>query len=177
MVASTVATKCNVGTEHGDRNLPKRCMLANPPCPSAWLGVWLVCGWVKGNKQYVRRHSSARRPHAATARLAAAAPRRTPVRQRPVRHASRTPGSVKKSSSTPWRTPAKELRAKHFLFDSVLGPDSSQTDVFHRMRPLVDSCLDGRNAEEFGRAYGVVLPRPGVRSPRVGVFAYVDSWK
>ena len=26
-------------------------------------------------------------------------------------------------------------------------------------------------------AYGVVLPRPGVQSPRVGVFAYVDSWK
>ena len=57
---------------------------------------------------------------------------------------------------------------RRFGFDTVLGPDSCQEDVYAEcVRPLVDSCFAGYNASVL--AYGQVRAArdPGPLPPRV----------
>ena len=63
------------------------------------------------------------------------------------------PAPVAKLSNTGERRPAgKRLEEKRFSFDRVFGPDSTQSDVYEEVSPVVMGVLDGYNACVF--AYG-----------------------
>ena len=63
------------------------------------------------------------------------------------------PAPVAKLSNTGERRPAgKRLEEKRFSFDKVFGPDSTQSDVYEEVSPVVMGVLDGYNACVF--AYG-----------------------
>ena len=63
------------------------------------------------------------------------------------------PAPVEKLSNTGERRPAgKRLEEKRFSFDTVFGPETSQSDVYEEVSPVVLGVLDGYNACVF--AYG-----------------------
>ena len=63
------------------------------------------------------------------------------------------PAPVTKLSNPGERRPAgKRLEEKRFSFDRVFGPDSTQSDVYEEVSPVVMGVLDGYNACVF--AYG-----------------------